>query len=183
MSTKAGGSDHLLLFTYGNHLLITCAFRFNIYYLFIYLFKVMSTKAGKSDHLFLFTYANHLLWDRVFVLIFSIYLFIYFFIESDVNITRWKWRPLLLPAMKLGQGYIFTSSISGSHQNTYGWQAGSTHPTAMLSYLLIKIGCCDLFLDIFFLKSIFRNILHLELFLEEHWDNVVKYRHVNKKEK
>ena len=37
----------------------------------------MSTKAGGTDHLFLFTYANDLLWDRVFVLIFSIYLFIY----------------------------------------------------------------------------------------------------------
>ena len=36
-----------------------------------------------------------------------------------------------------------------------GWQAGGTHPTAMLSYLLIKIGCCDLFLKIYFLKSIF----------------------------
>ena len=37
----------------------------------------MSTEAGGTDHLFLFTYANHLLWDMVFVLIFSIYLFIY----------------------------------------------------------------------------------------------------------
>ena len=65
----------------------------------------------------------------------------------------------------------------------YGWQAAGKHPTEMLSYLLIKIGCCDLFLEIYFLKSIFRNVLHLELFLEEHWENVVKYRHVNKKEK
>ena len=37
----------------------------------------MSTKPGGSDHLFLFTYANDLLWDKVFVLIFMIYLFIY----------------------------------------------------------------------------------------------------------
>ena len=74
-----------------------------------------------------------------------------------------------------GQGYVFTSTISGSCRHTYGWQAGGMHPNAMLSYLLIKIGCCDLFLEIYFLKSIFRNVLHLELFLEEHWDNVVKY--------
>ena len=37
----------------------------------------MSTKAGGTDNLFLFTYVNHLLWDMVFILIFSIYLFIY----------------------------------------------------------------------------------------------------------
>ena len=48
MSTKAGGSDHLFLFTYGNHLLLDHGFRFNIHYLFIYLFKAMSTKAGGS---------------------------------------------------------------------------------------------------------------------------------------
>ena len=74
---NSSASHHLFLFTYANLLLITCAFRFNINYLFIYLFKAMSTKTGGSDHLFLFTYANHLFRDRVFVLIFSIYLFIY----------------------------------------------------------------------------------------------------------
>ena len=37
----------------------------------------MSTKAGGTDHLFLFTYANDLLWDKVFILISMIYLFIY----------------------------------------------------------------------------------------------------------
>ena len=61
MSTKAGGSDHLFLFTYVNPFLITCGFCFNINYLFVYLFKAMSTEAGGSDHLFLFTYGNHLL--------------------------------------------------------------------------------------------------------------------------
>ena len=37
MSTKAGGSDHLFLFTYGNHLLLIMVFVliFIIYYLFI----------------------------------------------------------------------------------------------------------------------------------------------------
>ena len=61
MSTKAGGTDHMFLFTYANGLFITCDFPFNIEYLFIYLFIAMSTKAGGSDHLFLFTYANQLL--------------------------------------------------------------------------------------------------------------------------
>ena len=74
---NSSASHHLFLFTYGNCLMITCGFRFNIHYLFVYLFKAMSTKAGGSEHLFLFTYANHLLWHVVFVLIFSIYLFIY----------------------------------------------------------------------------------------------------------
>ena len=37
----------------------------------------MSTKAGATDHLFLFTYGNCFLLDMVFLLIFSIYLFIY----------------------------------------------------------------------------------------------------------
>ena len=74
---NSSASHHLFLFTYGNCLLITCGFRFNIHYLFVYLFKAMSTKAGGSDHLFLFTYGNHFLFDMVFVLIFIIYLFIY----------------------------------------------------------------------------------------------------------
>ena len=75
--SERGGTDHLYLFTYANELLIKCAFRFNIQYLFVYLFKAMSTKAGGSDHLLLFTYANDLLLHTVFILIFSIYLFIY----------------------------------------------------------------------------------------------------------
>ena len=37
----------MFLFTYGNRLLITCAFRFNVHYLFVYLFKVMSTTAAQ----------------------------------------------------------------------------------------------------------------------------------------
>ena len=62
MSTKAGGTDHLFLFTYGNWLLITCAFRFNIHYLFVYLFKAMSTKAGgKRPPVFIY------LWKSLFV--------------------------------------------------------------------------------------------------------------------
>ena len=36
-------------------------FRFNIQYLFVYLFKAMSTKTFGTDHLFLFTYGNFLL--------------------------------------------------------------------------------------------------------------------------
>ena len=86
----------------------------------------------------------------LFVLIFSIYLFIYLkrCQQKQVEATTF----LLPPATKLGQGYVFTSIISRSHQNTYGWQAGGTNPTAMLSYLLIKIDCCNLFLEIYFLN-------------------------------
>ena len=52
MSTEAGGTDHLFLFTYANWLLITCPFRFNINYVFVYLFKAMSTKAGGTTTCF-----------------------------------------------------------------------------------------------------------------------------------
>ena len=72
---------------------------------------------------------------------------------------------------------------SGGRRNTYSWQAGGTHPTAMLFYLLIQIGFCDLFFQIYFSKSIFRIVLHLELIGEEDWHNVVKYRHANKEKK
>ena len=37
----------------------------------------MSTIAGGTDHLFLFTYANSVFLEMVFILIFSVYLFIY----------------------------------------------------------------------------------------------------------
>ena len=96
MSTKAGGSDHLFLFTYVNCLLITCIFCFNIHYLFVYLFKAMSTKPDGSNHLFLFTYGNSLLLHMVFVLIFSIYLLIYSKrckqkqVEATTFIYLWK---------------------------------------------------------------------------------------------
>ena len=44
---KSSASHHVFLFTYGNCLFITCGFRFNIQYLFFYLFKAMSTKAAQ----------------------------------------------------------------------------------------------------------------------------------------
>ena len=75
---NSSASHHLFLFTYGNWLLITCVFRLNIHYLFIYLFKAMSTKAGGSDHLFLFTYGNCFLITCVFCLNIY-YLFVYLF--------------------------------------------------------------------------------------------------------
>ena len=58
-------------------LVVTRSFRFNIQYLFVYLFKLTSIETGGTDHLFLFTYANYLLWHMVFILIFTIYFFIY----------------------------------------------------------------------------------------------------------
>ena len=190
----------------------------------------MSTKAGGTDHLFLFTYANHLLWDMVFVLIFSIYLFIYskrcqqkqvelttclyllmeiycwfivvfiliFIIYLFIYSKRCEQKHLEVTTcfyllMQMGCWlhmvfvlifiiYLFIyskqcqpkaggsdlyyrpqqswskvmflhvsvniSTISGGRRNTYGWQAAGTHPTGMLSCLLIQIGCCDLFLEI-----------------------------------
>ena len=69
--------DHLCLLTYANCLLIICGFRFNIQYLFVCLFKLTSIETAGTDHLFLFTYGNHLLSHMVFVLIFTIYFFIY----------------------------------------------------------------------------------------------------------
>ena len=77
MSTKAGGSDHLFLFTYVNSLFLGLGFCFNIQYHFVYLFKARSTKAGGSDHVFLFTYVNDFFLHMVFVLILSVYFFIY----------------------------------------------------------------------------------------------------------
>ena len=37
---------------------------------------------------------------------------------------------------------VLTSS--GGHQNTYGWQAGGTHPTGMLSCFSYYGYCCVL---------------------------------------
>ena len=68
----------MCLFTYANRLLIKCAFRFKVYNIFIFLFKLISTKAGPSHHLFLFTYGNKLLITCGFR--FNIqYLFVYLF--------------------------------------------------------------------------------------------------------
>ena len=58
-------------------LVVTRSFHFNIQYLFVYLFKLTSIETGGTDHLFLFTYANYLLWHMVFILIITIYFFIY----------------------------------------------------------------------------------------------------------
>ena len=80
MSTKAGGTDHLFLFTYGNLLFIYCGFRFNIHYLFIYLFKVMWTKTSGSHHLLLFTYANGLLIASGFL--FNIYYIVVYLFKA-----------------------------------------------------------------------------------------------------
>ena len=77
MSTKAGGNRPPVFIYLCKLFLLTHCSGFNIQCLFVYLFKTMSTKAGGNDHLFLFTYANTFILDLVFVVIFSIYLFIY----------------------------------------------------------------------------------------------------------
>ena len=151
MWTKTCGSYHLFLFTYANLLLIRCGFCFNIQYLFFYLFKAISTKTCGSYHLFLFTYANWLLTTSGFR--FNIYyLFVYLFKAMSTKAggsddlyyrQQWSWGKVMFLHVS-----VILSTISGGHRNTYGWQAGSTHPTGMLSCLLIQIGCCDLFLEI-----------------------------------
>ena len=79
MSTKAGGTDHLFLFTYANHFIVRHGFRFNIQYLFVYLFKAMSTKAGGSrPPVFIYLWIIGCWSHVVFVWIFSIY-FVYLF--------------------------------------------------------------------------------------------------------
>ena len=138
---KRSASHHLFLFTYANCLLIACAFRFNIHYLFVYLFKAMSTKAGGSDHLFLFTYGNHLLLIMVFVLIFIIY---YLFIQSDVNKSRWKRPPVFI--------YLWKSLVvnHGFHFNIHyllfiyskRCQQKQVEATTCF-YLLMEITCCE----------------------------------------
>ena len=65
MYTKAGGSDHLFLFTYGNELLweMLSVLIFMIY-LFIY-WKRCKQKQVEDD-LFLFTYGNRFFLDMCF---------------------------------------------------------------------------------------------------------------------
>ena len=58
-------------------LVVPCAVRLNIQYLFVYLFKSMSTKPHASDHLYLFIYADYLLSSCAFRLDIHIYLFTY----------------------------------------------------------------------------------------------------------
>ena len=80
MSTKAGGTDNLFLFTHANDLLSDMVFVliFSIY-LFIYLFIKSNVNKSSWKRRRLFTYENDVLSDMVFVLIFMImiYLFIY----------------------------------------------------------------------------------------------------------
>ena len=75
--SETGATDHLYFFTYANPLLITCAFRFNIHYLFVYLFTAMSTKAAQVTTCFYLLMQIACWLHVVFVLIFIIYLFIY----------------------------------------------------------------------------------------------------------
>ena len=153
---KRSASHHLFLFTYANCLLIACAFRFNIHYLFVYLFKAMSTKAGGSDHLFLFTYGNHLLLIMVFVLIFIIY---YLFIQSDVNKSRWKrppvfiylWKSLVVRhGFRLNIQYLFIYLFKA-----ISTKAGGTDHL----YLLTPITCCETWFS-------FENSVTIYLFIQ-----------------
>ena len=151
MSTKAGGSDHLFLFTYGNWLFITCAFRLNIHYLFVYLFKAMSTKAGGRDHLFFFTYGNHLLWDMVFIWIFIIYLFIYskWCQQKQVEMTTfiYLWKSLVVRhGFRLNIQYLFIYLFKAMSTKA----GGTDH-----RYLLMEITCCETWFSFEYSVSIY----------------------------
>ena len=72
---NSSASHHFCLFTYANWLLITCAFHFNIEYLFLYLFKAMSRTAVQVTTCFYLLMQIGFSLHVVFVLIFMIYLF------------------------------------------------------------------------------------------------------------
>ena len=145
MSTKAGGRDHLFLFTYGNRFLITCGFCFNIHYLFVYLFKAMSTKAAwKSTTCFYLLMVNWLLITCVFR--FNInYLFLYLFKAMSTKaggsrppVFIYLWKSLLVDYM----WFSFEYSVSiylfiQSDVNKSSWK-----PPDDL-YLLMEITSCD----------------------------------------
>ena len=59
-STKAGGTDHLFLFTYANICLLRLGFRCNIQYIFVYLLQSDVNKS-RWKRPSLFTYENDLL--------------------------------------------------------------------------------------------------------------------------
>ena len=69
--------------------------------------------------------------------------------------TKFTILALLLPPAKKSLGWScfhkcvsrILSTISGDHRNTYGLQAGSTHPTGMLS-------CSHIFAVFFFICTI-----------------------------
>ena len=92
MSTEAGASVHLYLFTYANDLL-KCAFDLNIQYLFVYLLQSMSTDPCESDHLYLFIYAK-LSVGMCFRFEYSVSVCL--FITIDVNRSRCKCPPVLV---------------------------------------------------------------------------------------
>ena len=74
---NSSASHHLFLFTYGNWLFITCGFRFNIYDLIVYLLKAMSTTGAQVNTCFYLLMQIACLLHVIFVVILSIYLFIY----------------------------------------------------------------------------------------------------------
>ena len=83
-------------------------FRLNIHYLFIYLFKAMSTKTGGTDDLYLLMEITCC--ETWFSFEYS--LSIYLFIQSDVNKSRWKQRPLFTYGNELYLHMVFVLILS-----------------------------------------------------------------------
>ena len=181
MSTKAGGTDHLFLFTYGNFFLIYCGFRFNIQYLFIYLFKAMWTKTSRSDHLFLFTYANVLLIVCSFS--FNIYYIIQLFIYSKQCQQKQVEETFITASNEVGARLYFYMClwICPELVAAKTCMVGKGAVRILLECFVVYLS--KLVVVIYFYKSIFRMVLHLELIGGEDWESVVKYWHVNKEKK
>ena len=105
----------------------------------------MSTKAGGSDHPFLFTYANSFILDLGFVVIVSIYLFIY---------SKWCQQKQVEPTTCF---YLLMQIAS-----CYGWIA--------CCYCWLRFNYSPNFLNIFF-NSHFRKILN---FVTNWWRGFVQ---------
>ena len=58
------------------------------------------------------------------------------------------WRPVKTCSLEDLPPPPFILTSSGGYQNTYGWQAGGTHPTGMLSCLLGKCISRNLQMDL-----------------------------------
>ena len=151
-------TDHLFLFMYANPFLMKCALHFNIQYLFICLFKAMSTTAAQVTT-FVYLLMQMACWLHVlFILILSIYLFIYSKWckqqqrkSPRIFIYLWKW-------IVLTHGFRFNIQCLF----VYLFEAMSTKAGGSDDlYLLMEITC--------WLHVVFVLILSIYLFIYSKW--------------
>ena len=106
MWRKIFRTDHLYLFTYANTSRITCAFCFNIQYVFVYLFKeTLAIAAQVTMLVYLLMQIDQGL-HVIFVLIFSIYLFTY---SKRCQQKQRKSPPVFIYLWKLVVDYMWFS--------------------------------------------------------------------------